>query len=58
VYRNLDVIGSWAFTGGHLSRYVRLLPALRQRFHLARLVTAYPLEDHASALREVANGSV
>ncbi|MGH9229681.1 MAG: hypothetical protein ACRD07_13330 [Acidimicrobiales bacterium] len=58
VYRNLDVIGSWAFTGGHLSQYVRLLPALLDRFRLGDLVTTYPLDDHATALRDVANGAV
>jgi threonine dehydrogenase-like Zn-dependent dehydrogenase len=58
VYRNLDVVGSWAFTGGHLAHYVRLLPRLLERFSLGRLVTTFPLEDHAVALRAVADGSV
>jgi threonine dehydrogenase-like Zn-dependent dehydrogenase len=58
VYRNLDVVGSWAFTGGHLVQYMRLLPRLLERFHLGDLVTTYPLEDHATAMRDVANGSV
>jgi threonine dehydrogenase-like Zn-dependent dehydrogenase len=58
VYRNLDVVGSWAFTGGHLVQYVRLLPRLLERFRLGDLVTTYPLEDHATAMRDVANGSV
>jgi threonine dehydrogenase-like Zn-dependent dehydrogenase len=58
VHRNLDVIGSWAFTGGHLAEYVRLLPRLVERFRLRDLVTTYPLEDHALALAEVANRSV
>jgi threonine dehydrogenase-like Zn-dependent dehydrogenase len=58
VYRNLDVVGSWAFTGGHLVEYVRLLPKLVERFALHRLVTTYPLGDHAAALRDVASGSV
>ncbi|WP_326664953.1 zinc-binding dehydrogenase [Streptomyces sp. NBC_00385] len=57
VHRQLDVIGSWAFTGAHLARYIGLLPELAGRFDLARLVTTYPLEDSASALRDVANGS-
>jgi D-arabinose 1-dehydrogenase-like Zn-dependent alcohol dehydrogenase len=44
--------------GGHLVQYVRLLPRLLERFHLGDLVTIYPLEDHAIAMRDVANGSV
>jgi threonine dehydrogenase-like Zn-dependent dehydrogenase len=58
VYRRLDVLGSWAFTGAHLVEYVRLLPRLTGRFDLARLVTTYPLADHAAALRDVADGAV
>jgi threonine dehydrogenase-like Zn-dependent dehydrogenase len=58
VYRQLDVVGSWAFTGGHLVEYVRLLPKLLERFRLGRLVTTYPLEHHATAMRDVADGSV
>jgi threonine dehydrogenase-like Zn-dependent dehydrogenase len=58
VYRNLDVHGSWAFTGGHLTQYVRLLSRIRERVRLGSLVTTYPLEDHAAAMRDVANGSV
>ena len=54
VYRNLDVVGSWAFTGGHLVQYVRLLPGLLERFPLGDAVTTYPLEDHARAMRDVA----
>jgi threonine dehydrogenase-like Zn-dependent dehydrogenase len=58
VHRRLDVIGSWAFTGTHLARYVALLPQLLGRFDLARLVTSYPLSDHAAALGDVAAGRV
>ncbi|WP_031525066.1 zinc-binding dehydrogenase [Streptomyces sp. NRRL F-5123] len=58
VYRQLDVVGSWAFTGAHLVEYVRLLPALVRRFDLARLVTIYPLEESAAALADVERGSV
>ncbi|MFJ1806400.1 MULTISPECIES: zinc-binding dehydrogenase [unclassified Streptomyces] len=58
VYRQLDVIGSWAFTGAHLVEYVSLLPALTARFDLARLVTTYALEDNARALADVASGAV
>jgi threonine dehydrogenase-like Zn-dependent dehydrogenase len=58
VHRRLDVLGSWAFTGAHVVEYVRLLPRLVERFDLARLVTTYPLADHADALRDVAEGAV
>jgi threonine dehydrogenase-like Zn-dependent dehydrogenase len=58
VYRRLDIHGSWAFTGTHLAEYIKLLPRLTERFDLARLVTTYPLADHADALRDVADGRV
>jgi threonine dehydrogenase-like Zn-dependent dehydrogenase len=58
VHRQLDVIGSWAFTGAHLVEYVRLLPALTQRFDLASLVTTYPLADAEKALSDVGGGAV
>ncbi|MEE1782056.1 alcohol dehydrogenase catalytic domain-containing protein [Streptomyces sp. SP17BM10] len=57
VHRQLDVVGSWAFTGAHLVEYVNLLPALAARFDLASLVTPYPLADHGPALASVADGS-
>jgi threonine dehydrogenase-like Zn-dependent dehydrogenase len=58
VYRQLNVVGSWAFTGAHLADYVRLLPALSGRFDLARLVTTYPLTDPMAALQAVGDGTV
>jgi threonine dehydrogenase-like Zn-dependent dehydrogenase len=58
VYRQLDVVGSWAFTGAHLVEYVRLLPRLAERFDLARLVTTYALADNSVALQDVAAGAV
>jgi hypothetical protein len=58
VYRKLDVVGSWAFTGGHLVEYVRLLPRLLERVGLGPLVTTYPLDAHATAMRDVAEGTV
>ena len=58
VYRQLDLRGSWAFTGAHLVEYVRLLPSLVRRFDLRRLVTTYPLADHARAMAAVAEGAV
>lgn len=58
VYRQLDVIGSWAFTGAHLGEYIRVLPALTRRFDLRRLVTCVPLADVDEALRLVGAGAV
>jgi threonine dehydrogenase-like Zn-dependent dehydrogenase len=58
VYRQLDVIGSWAFTGSHLAHYVELLPKLLERFDLRGLVRVYPLADCAVAMKAVAAGSV
>jgi threonine dehydrogenase-like Zn-dependent dehydrogenase len=58
VHRRLDIVGSWAFTGAHLVKYVQLLPALLERFDLARLVTCYGITDHAAALAGVASGTV
>lgn len=58
VHRQLDVIGSWAFSGAHLVEYVRLLPALVARFDLASLVTTFPLDEHERATAAVAEGAV
>jgi threonine dehydrogenase-like Zn-dependent dehydrogenase len=58
VYRQLDVVGSWAFTGAHVVAYVNLLPALVNRFDLRSLVTSYPLDACVIAMSDVANGSV
>ncbi|MEU6575115.1 zinc-binding dehydrogenase [Streptomyces sp. NPDC046805] len=58
VYRQLEVIGSWAFTGAHLAEYVRMLPALTERFDLSSLVTAFALVDVHKALEQVAAGAV
>jgi threonine dehydrogenase-like Zn-dependent dehydrogenase len=58
VYRQLDVVGSWAFTGSHLAHYVDLLPKLLRRFDLRGLVRVYPLADCAVAMEAVAAGSV
>ncbi|MCR6483010.1 zinc-binding dehydrogenase [Amycolatopsis sp. OK19-0408] len=58
VYRQLDVVGSWAFTGAHLVEYVRLLPTLLARHPLAELVTTFPLAEVAQAMSAVAAGSV
>ncbi|MEU2042293.1 zinc-binding dehydrogenase [Nocardia niwae] len=53
VRQQLDVVGSWAFSGAHLVEYVRLLPALTRRFSLADLVTVFPIGDYADAMDAV-----
>lgn len=58
VYRQLAIIGSWAYTGGHLNEYVRLLPALTRRFDLRGLVTTFELAQVGEALAQVAAGAV
>ncbi|WP_069160384.1 zinc-binding dehydrogenase [Nocardia altamirensis] len=58
VRQQLDVLGSWAFTGAHLVEYVRLLPTLTNRFDLASLVSVFPLAQCADAMAAVAAGSV
>jgi threonine dehydrogenase-like Zn-dependent dehydrogenase len=58
VFRQLDVIGSWAFAGAHLAEYVRMLPALTARFDLRGLVTEIPLASVHDALSRVAGGTV
>lgn len=58
VYRQLDVVGSWAFTGAHVVEYVKLLPTLIKNFDLKSLVTSYPLDSYQEAMNAVAAGSV
>lgn len=58
VQKQLNVVGSWAFSGAHLVEYVRMLPALASRFDLSSLVTVYPLEECAEALTAVGQGRV
>src|SRR5436853_3157978 len=56
--RQLDVVGSWAFTGAHLVEYVRLLPALAARFDLASLATTFPLDGAGDAFEALTAGTV
>jgi D-arabinose 1-dehydrogenase-like Zn-dependent alcohol dehydrogenase len=58
VYRQLDVLGSWAFTGAHLERYVHSLPAVMARHAIGELVTSFALEDANEAIAAVASGTV
>jgi threonine dehydrogenase-like Zn-dependent dehydrogenase len=58
VYRNLDIHGSWAFTGVHLERYVRSLPELIERHAIGELVTKFALGNANEALAAVEAGSI
>jgi threonine dehydrogenase-like Zn-dependent dehydrogenase len=58
VYRQLDVIGSWAFGGPHLERYVAGLPRVLRSHALDRLVTVFDLADVNRALAAVKAGAV
>jgi threonine dehydrogenase-like Zn-dependent dehydrogenase len=58
VYRQLDVRGSWGFTGAHLERYVRSLPMLVPRHAIRELVTSFALADANEALAAVGAGTV
>jgi threonine dehydrogenase-like Zn-dependent dehydrogenase len=56
--KQLRVLGSWAFSGGHFVDYVESLPRLVERFELHRLVSTYPLESAGQALDDVRAGRV
>lgn len=58
VVRQLDVLGSWAFTGAHLVEYVQLLPALTAHFDLASLATTFPLDGVGAAVEALTAGTV
>ncbi|MFI7190282.1 zinc-binding dehydrogenase [Nocardia nova] len=58
VYRQLDIFGSWAFSGAHLVEYLRLLPMLTERFDLTSLVTLFGLGQIDEALTAQTTGSV
>jgi threonine dehydrogenase-like Zn-dependent dehydrogenase len=58
VYRQLDVTGSWAFSGAHLERYVASLPAVTRRHDIAQLVTPFALDEVNEALSAAAAGMV
>jgi threonine dehydrogenase-like Zn-dependent dehydrogenase len=58
VYRQLDVRGSWGFTGTDVERYVRSLPAVLERHAIGELVTSFALGDANEALTAVGAGAV
>jgi threonine dehydrogenase-like Zn-dependent dehydrogenase len=55
--KQLEVIGSWAFSAEHYKRYVATLPQLVERFDVARLVTEYPLAQVNQALADMRAGN-
>lgn len=55
--KQLEVIGSWAFSAEHYQRYVATLPQLAERFDVLRLVTEYPLADVNVALADMRAGT-
>ncbi len=55
--KQLEVIGSWAFSAEHYERYVATLPQLVERFDVARLVTEYPLSQVNKALADMRAGA-
>jgi threonine dehydrogenase-like Zn-dependent dehydrogenase len=58
VHRQLDVLGSWAFGGAHLERYVAALPRVLRSHAVDRLVTVFDLADVNHALTAVRDGAV
>jgi threonine dehydrogenase-like Zn-dependent dehydrogenase len=56
--KQLRMLGSWAFSGGHFVDYVASLPGLLDRFDLRRMVSTYPLEAANQALDDVRGARV
>jgi threonine dehydrogenase-like Zn-dependent dehydrogenase len=56
--KQLEVIGSWAFSAEHYERYVATLPQLVERFDVVRLVTEYPLSQVNQALADMRAGTI
>ena len=55
--KQLEVIGSWAFSAEHYARYIATLPDLVERFDVGRLVTEYPLAQVNQALADMRAGT-
>jgi threonine dehydrogenase-like Zn-dependent dehydrogenase len=55
--KQLNVVGSWAFSAEHYERYVATLPQLVERFDVLRLVTEYPLAEVNHALADMRAGT-
>jgi len=50
---HLDIRGCWGIGEAHFLAYLRLLPQLKGRYELARLIQIYPLEHAEQAMRDV-----
>jgi threonine dehydrogenase-like Zn-dependent dehydrogenase len=58
VHRQLDIHGSWGFTGAHLERYVASLRIVADRHRIGELVTTFGLREVNEAMAAVGSGSV
>lgn len=56
--KQLRVLGSWAYSGGHFVQFVTGLPRVLDRFELRRMVSTYPLEAANQALDDMRGGRV
>lgn len=54
--KQLQVLGSWAFSPQHHIDYVRSVPKLKEQFDLSALVTAYDLERANDAVADMRSG--
>ncbi|AQA01594.1 alcohol dehydrogenase [Mycobacterium sp. MS1601] len=54
--KQLQVLGSWAFSPRNHLEYVEALPLLVTRFDLASMVTEYPLEQAEKAMGDMREG--
>jgi threonine dehydrogenase-like Zn-dependent dehydrogenase len=56
--KQLQLLGSWAFSAGHYGTYVRTVPQLAARFDIAQLVDAFPLSRAQEAIDAAQAGQV
>lgn len=56
--KQLQLLGSWAFSAAHFGRYVRTVPHLVARFDIAQLVEEFPLHRAQDAIDASRAGSV
>lgn len=54
--KQLQVLGSWAFSPHDHLEYVASLPELVERFDLASMVTEYPLQEAENAMSDMRDG--
>jgi threonine dehydrogenase-like Zn-dependent dehydrogenase len=56
--KQMKIFGSFAFVEPHYLKFVELVPLLKQRYDLKKLVTLFPLEKANDALKSVEKGEV